>query len=139
MRRIVILTAVLVVLASTSACSAGSGGEEIDITGNWELLNGSVDGEAIPLLDTSPVTLNVTDDEIGGTSACNSYGARMVLDGAEISLSDLVSTLMMCTPEVMAVEIPYTAALAQVNAVTFDGDTLVMTGPGVELRFARAG
>ena len=102
-------------------------------------MNGSVDGEAIPLLDGSPVTLNVTADEIGGTSACNSYERRMVLDGAEISLTDLVSTLMACTPEVMAVEVPYTAALAQVNAVTFDGDTLVLTGPGVELRFARAG
>jgi heat shock protein HslJ len=136
MRRILILTAFL---ALTSACSAESGGAGMDITGSWELVNGSVDGEAIPLIDSSPVTLDVTDIGIGGTSACNSYAADMVLDGAEISLGDLESTLMMCTPEVMAVEVPYTAALAQVNAVSFDGDTLVLTGPGVKLRFARAG
>ena len=136
MRRTIILTTFL---AFACACSAESGGQEIDITGNWELLNGSVDGEVIPLIESSPVTLNVDGTEIGGTSACNSYGAQMVLSGAEISLSDLASTLMMCTPEVMAVEVPYTAALAQVNAVAFEGEALVLTGPGVELRFARTG
>ena len=46
---------------------------------------------------------------------------------------------MMCTPEVMDVEIPYTAALSEIDTVAIDGDQLVMTGSGIELRFAPVG
>lgn len=137
MSRIILSIALLAFIA---ACSSGEAvPEEIDITGNWQLATGSVDGQAIPLIDGSPVTLNITGTEIGGTSSCNSYGGQFILDGSAISIGDLSTTLMMCTPEVMAVEIPYTAALSEVDTVAFDGDDLVMTGPGIELRFSPAG
>ena len=76
---------------------------------------------------------------MGGTSACNSYGGPFVLDGASISVGDLVSTLMMCAPEVMTVEVPYVAALSEVDSVAFDGDELVLTGPEIELRYSPIG
>ena len=98
-----------------------------------------MDGAAIPLVEGSPVTLNITGTELGGTSACNSYGGQFVLDGASISVGDLMSTLMMCAPEAMAVEVPYMAALREVDTVAFDGDELVLTGPGIELRYSPAG
>lgn len=130
----------IALLAIIAACSAGeSVPEEIDITGNWQLSAGSVDGQAIPLIDGTPVTLNITGTEIGGSSACNSYGGQFILDGSAISIGDLSTTLMMCTPEVMAVEIPYGAAISEVDTVAFDGDDLLLTGPGIELRFAPAG
>jgi heat shock protein HslJ len=136
MRRITLLISLLAVLAACS--STGTPSEELDITGNWQLVSGTVDGQAIPLIDGSPVTLNVTGTEIGGTSACNSYGGQFILDGSSISIGDLVTTLMMCTPDVMAVETPYTTALPEVDAVAIDGDRLILTGPGVELTFAPA-
>ena len=120
------------------ACSSASP-DDIDITGNWQLVSGSLDGQAIPSIDGNPVTFNVTGTQVGGTSGCNSYGGEMVLDGTSISIGDLTSTLMMCTPDVMEVEIPYTAALPVVETVALDGGQLVLTGPGVELRFAAAG
>jgi heat shock protein HslJ len=135
MRRILLLIALF---AFVTACSAATE-EEIDITGNWQLVSGSVDGQAIPLTDDSPVTLNATGTEVGGTSACNSYGGQFILDGSSISIGDLFTTLMMCTPDVMDVEIPYTAALPEVDTAAIDGDQLVMTGPGIELRFSPAG
>ncbi|HUP14733.1 MAG TPA: META domain-containing protein [Acidimicrobiia bacterium] len=134
MRRIILLIALFSVV---TACASATE-DEIDITGNWQLSSGSVDGQAIPLIDSSPVTLNVTGTEIGGTSACNSYGGRFILDGSSISIGDLMTTLMTCTPDVMDVEIPYTAALAEVDTVAIDSDQLVMTGPGIELRFSPA-
>jgi heat shock protein HslJ len=132
MRRIILTIALF---ASVTGCASATE-DEIDITGNWQLVSGSVDGQAIPLIDGSPVTFNVTGTEIGGTSACNSYGGRFILDGSSISIGDLMTTLMMCTPDVMAVEIPYTAALQEVDTVAVDSGQLVMTGPGIELRFA---
>lgn len=128
----------ITLFAFVTGCASATT-DEIDMTGNWQLVSGSVDGQAIPLIDGSPVTLNVTGTEIGGTSACNSYGGQFILDGSSISTGDLVTTLMMCTPDVMEVEIPYTAALPEVDTVAFDGDQLVMTGPGIELRFSPAG
>ena len=116
------------------ACSSPAA-EDIDVDGDWQLVAGSVNGEAIPLIEDSPVRLNITGTQIGGTSGCNSYGGQLVLDGSGISIGDLTSTLMMCTPDVMAVEIPYTAALPEVDTVALDGDGLVLTGPGIELRF----
>jgi heat shock protein HslJ len=118
-----------------TACGSAAE-DEIDITGSWQLSSGSVDGQPIPLIDGSPVTLNVTGTEIGGSSACNSYGGQFILDGTAISIGDLMSTMMMCTPEVMEVEIPYTAALPEVDTVAFNGDQLVLTGPGIELTFS---
>ena len=135
MRRIISLIALFAFLTACSAATA----DEIDITGNWQLASGSVDGQAIPLIAGSPVTLNITGTELGGTSACNSYGGQFALDGSSMSIGDLVTTLMMCTPEVMDVEIPYTAALPEIDMVAIDGDHLVMTGPGIELRFSPAG
>ena len=134
------VTQLVVLLAIASACSAGGASpEEIDLTGNWQLSSGSVDGELLPLIDASPVTLNVTGTELGGSSACNSYGGHFILDGATISIGDLVSTLMMCTPEAMDVEVPYLEALRKVDTVAVDGDELTLTGSGIELRYSAAG
>jgi heat shock protein HslJ len=134
------ITQLVVFLVVASACSASEAiPEEIDLTGNWQLLSGSVDGEALPLIDGSPVTLNITGTELGGSSACNSYGGHFILDGASISIGDLVSTLMMCGPEAMDVEVPYLEALRKVDTVAVDGDELTLTGPGIELRYSAVG
>lgn len=129
----------VVLLAFVSACaSAGSDPTEVDITGEWVLGSGTVDGQAIPQMEGSRVTLNITGTDIGGTSGCNSYGGQFTLDGSAISIGDLMSTLMACSPEVMAVEVPFTDALSRVDTVAIDEGDLVMTGPGIELRFVAA-
>ena len=125
----------IALFALVTGCSSATT-DEIDMTGNWQLVSGSVDGQDIPLIDGSPVSLKVTGTEIGGSSACNSYGGQFILDGSSISIGDLSTTLMMCTPDVMDVEIPYTAALSEVDTVALEGGQLVLTGPGIELTFS---
>lgn len=133
------LSLLFAVLFFVPACSSmGSAPTEVDITGDWMLESGTVDGEPIPQIDGSPVTLNVTGTDLGGTSGCNSYGGQFTLDGSAISIGDLVSTLMACSPEVMAVEVPFTHALSRVDTVAIERGDLVMTGPGIELRFVAA-
>lgn len=137
MNRISLLVALLAV---ATACASGEAlPEEIDITGNWQLVSGSLEGAALPLIEGSPVTLDITGTELGGRSACNSYGGQFVLDGASILIGDLMHTLIACAPEAMAVEVPYLEALGKVDTVAVDGDELILNGPGIELRYSAVG
>lgn len=136
-----------VVLFLVAACGLGSAppptgpaapigpGEPLDATGTWRLASGTTDGIAIPLLPEYPVTLIVEGSRIGGTSACNGYGAELVVENGRTVLGGLGSTDMACEPEVMASEMAYTAALARVDAAAMDGEALVLSGPGISLRF----
>lgn len=107
----------------------------VDATGTWRLEAGTTDGVAIPLVPEYPVTLIVKGSQIGGTSACNGYGAELVVENGRTVVGAMSSTAMGCEPEVMASEMAYTAALARVDAATMDGEALVLSGPGVSLRF----
>lgn len=107
----------------------------LDATGVWRLEAGTNGGVAVPLLPAYPVTLIVEGSRIGGTSACNGYGAELVVENGRTMVGQMDSTQMACEPDVMASEIAYTAALARVDAAAMDGDDLVLSGPGVALRF----
>jgi len=109
--------------------------DPLDATGVWRLESGTTDGVAVPLLPAYPVTLIVQGSRVGGTSACNGYGAELVVENGRTVVGGMGSTAMACEPEVMASEMAYTAALARVDAATMDGDALVLSGPGVSLRF----
>ena len=45
---------------------------------------------------------------------------------------------MACEEPIMTLEGAYLAGLAKIDAARMDGDALVLTGPGTELRFERA-
>lgn len=128
------LAAVIVAVATLvlAACGGGSsaGG---DAEGSWRLAEGVVDGATIDVPDTHPVTLVVEGDEWGGIASCNHYGGTWTGSGVD----ELSHTEMGCEPaEAMAAEAAYLGGLARVRTVTRDGDALVLTGDGVELRFA---
>lgn len=112
--------------------------------GIWQLTSATVDGAPLGLLDTHPVTITVTGPgTIGGSSACNSYAGGYTLGsgadggGVAITVGSMEMTAMACFPdEVNTLESAYLAALARVGAVARAGEELVLTGDGVELRFA---
>lgn len=104
--------------------------------GTWQLISGTADGTDLSLLDSHPITIVATDDGIGGTAACNSYGGTAVIDGDSITLDTLFQTEMACMPdETMALESAYLAALSRVDTIAVDGTTLTLTGEGVTLTF----
>ena len=121
--------------AGTAPGQAGDG-DPIGDT-EWVLTAAEVDGAPLELLDTHPVTLVRTDDGIGGTAACNSYGGAMTIDGSTIAFGDLFQTEMACDPPAaMDLEAAYLAALSRVDTASVDPAALTLSGDGVTLTFA---
>lgn len=134
MRRFVLLlVGVLALVACGSGTGAGAGGA--DVEGEWQLRSGTTDGTAIPQPDGPGATLDVSGDRASGTAFCNHWFATVRADGPGFALEGIGSTEMACRPDVMAAERAYLTALAAVDTATVDGEELVLTGEGVDLRF----
>jgi heat shock protein HslJ len=133
-------TSVVAIALVLAACGGGGGAAptasaepDLDLTGSWELTAGT----GVPIVEDYPITLSFTGSDVGGISACNQYGGQVSLAGGEFSIEGLGGTDMACEPAVMAAEQGYMASLVQVSRVSRDGEELVLSGPDVELRFAR--
>ena len=96
---------------------------------------GGPEGE-VRLVDGYRITLTVNGGEVGGTSACNTYGGPLDSDDDSFAVKGGLSmTEMGCNPKVMEAEASYLAALGDVDSASRDGDTLTLTGPDTELLF----
>ena len=141
------LLAVLLVASLLAGCGGGgvaptaplspspsAGGDPV---GSWQLVEREGPGGPIVLVDDFPITLTISGSTITGR-ACNSYGASIVPVGEGIELRDLGMTAMACVNDgVMDAEAAYTAALQGVRDIGTEGEELVLTGPGIALRFVR--
>lgn len=127
-----LLVLLLVGCGGTGPASPSAPGE---LQGSWQLAMGSMDGQRLRTLPDNPVTLTIEGADIGGISACNSYGGRLTLVGGRLEILDLGMTAMGCAEEVMAVETGFMAALDRVSGISRDDEELVLNGAGVELRF----
>ncbi len=135
--KLLTLTLATLLLLSLAACGEEQppGGDPFgDAT--WQLVSGTVDGTALVLVDGRLVTLRVTNGEIGGTAACNSYGGPITIDNGVVVIGAVFMTEMACPDDgVMELEAAYLAALVRINGVALADDEFVLTGEGVELRF----
>ncbi|CUR61893.1 conserved exported hypothetical protein [metagenome] len=128
----------LALVLTVAACSAFGGEPDVDLRGTWVLISGrTADGRLVVTPDTH-VTLTFDDDGLGGTAPCNDYGADFDLDGSSFDVlgPGIEQTLMGCGEEQEALESSYLSALADVDTVTRDGDTLTMTGEDIELELS---
>jgi heat shock protein HslJ len=125
----------LAACGSGGAPSSSPSGERFDPQGSWQLTSGRAGGAEIPIVDDHPITLTIEGSQIGGTSACNTYGGRLTVTGGRLEITELGMTMMGCDQPAMAAEAAYTSALAGVNSIGNGGDELVLRGPDVELRF----
>lgn len=129
----------MILVMLLSGCSLLSGGSSASLDGEWQLQAGTNQGQPIPIPAGSTVTLAIDGTQAGGTAACNSYGSKIQVSGSSISISELLQTEMACLDNrLMALESAYLAALARVTTAARDEDSLVLTGPQVELRFILA-
>lgn len=134
MRRAAILLLLAGLVAGVAACGGGATAGP-DVTGEWQLTEGTVDGATLPQPPGLPATLAFDDGELRGRSFCNHLFASYRLDGASIRWDGLGGTEMGCDPAVMAAETAFVAALERVTTVATEGADLVLTGEAVRLRF----
>jgi len=136
MRRSLVSLAIMALVLT--ACADAGGSTNGDPTGTeWELQSGTLDGEAVPIIDTHPITLAFTEDTAGGIAACNSYGGEYQISGDEITIAAVFQTEMACTPdETMESEQIYLSALVRVETFAISDGMLTLSGEGVELIFA---
>jgi len=124
MKRLALLA---VIAAGCTACLGSDFADSVE--GSWQLTEGTVNGEAIPILDSHPITITFDSEQVGGTASCNSYGGTYHLDGPTISFSNLAMTEMACMPEeTMIAEQLYASGLTMVDTLTLD-ETLVLDDP----------
>ncbi|MDT0275004.1 META domain-containing protein [Blastococcus goldschmidtiae] len=140
-RAVPLLAVVLLGGAAAAGCAGGAGAADaadaadVGPTGTWQLSSGTVDDAALPRPEDARATLDLDDGEAGGTAFCNRWFAGYELDGSAFALSGIGRTEIGCAPEVMAAERAYLDALGAVDSLATDGEELVLTGDGVELRF----
>jgi heat shock protein HslJ len=130
-----LLIAVALLLAGCAGLGPGAGEDTGPPDGDWELADGTGPDGPIELVEGHVPTLTIDGEDWGGT-VCNSYGATVRVDGAELTVTELMHTEMACTPdEAMRSEAAYFDALQ--GAETYDVSTgmLVLRGPEVELVF----
>jgi heat shock protein HslJ len=139
-----ILLPLLVIAIVVAACGADTGASPspsapgaVDADGEWRLVRGTSDGVAIPMVPDVDITMTIDGSQISGRSACNQYGGEIVVADGRVQFGSMFMTEMACDEPIMASEAAYHAALGKVRAASLDGDTLTLSGPGVELVYER--
>lgn len=138
--RISLGVAAVLALVALAGCADGSGApgsrpEPEDFQGRWHLVSGRDAEGAFPAVQGRRVTLVWDAEGVGGTSACNLYGATVEVDGDEVRFTNPSGTEMACEPDVMEVERRYLAALTASERARRAGDALTLSGPDVALEF----
>lgn len=97
---------------------------------DWVLEAYSTGSDAVSsvIAGTTVTAKFAADGSVTGNAGCNHYGGSYSLDGANLSVSSLYSTLMYCeTPGVMEQEETFMGHLANVSSYRVDGDRLTLT------------
>jgi len=134
----IIATMAIILLNACGVSPGASSGATLAGT-QWLLTGLEQNGVEQPLVQGTKLTLQFGDGTVGGSAGCNSFGGTYVVNGQNLTISDLRQTLMACDPPtIMQQETRYTTALLQAQSFALQGTTLTITNPGGTLRFTRA-
>ncbi|MGA9594878.1 MAG: META domain-containing protein [Acidimicrobiia bacterium] len=135
-----------VVIAFLDAVRGGIVSPVLPTYGTWLLDSGTVSGQALAPVPDHPITLQIERDAASGFAGCNGYyypatfaDGLWTWTGGTPSVTDLS-----CqdaggeTPAaVIKTEADYLQGLRAVTGYSLEGEALVLSGDGVELRFVR--
>ena len=94
---------------------------------NWTLEYFVIGGDAVSsLLADTTITAIIGNDEIAGDATCNSYTGAVNIDGAAITVGEIITTKMACDIG-MEQESQYLETLAAVSTWRIEGSTLTLS------------
>ena len=102
-----------------------AGGEQPQAGAIYQLdwyLNGS--GEQAPVLPQTEITAEFLVDKIAGSAGCNRYTASITVNGNQIQVGSIASTMMACPEPVMKQEQEYLQSLQTAASFEMSGDSL---------------
>ena len=125
----------------TLTLTDASGGEAVayaaqtpaSLEGEWEVtgyLVGSGETAAVtsPIVDTQVVVTFGPDGIVSGTAGCNQFSGGYGVEGSNITIGPLMSTMMACADELMAQEAALMAALEGAATWSVSGSTAEIRG-----------
>jgi len=103
------------------------------LEGAWEVtgyLIGSGETAAVtsPLVDTHPVITFGPDGILSGTAGCNQFSGGYGVEGSDITIGPLMSTMMACEEELMTQEAAIMVALEGAATWSVTGSTAELRG-----------
>ncbi len=90
---------------------------------DWYL---NAQGEQTAVLPGTEITLAFMDGRVAGNSGCNQYSGGAEINGNQIKLGGMMSTMMACEETIMQQEQAYLAALGSAASFEISGETLTM-------------
>lgn len=98
------------------------------LIGTWKLTSFGLAGTLSSALADVEAILTFNDDgTLTGTSGCNDFGGKYVVDGDQITFNEVVSTLKLCDTPLMEQEEAMTLALTETATYQLEGNTLTIT------------
>lgn len=106
---------------------AGENGQELENT-HWQLVSFDTTDSETPVVEGSEITIQFdADGQVNGSAGCNSYGGVYRVEQGQVSIAEVVSTLMACTDTaIMDQEAQYLAALHTTGEFELNGDRLLI-------------
>jgi heat shock protein HslJ len=110
------------------------------LTGAWKLTSiGTGDVVSSALADVEAGLTFNEDGSVTGTSGCNDFGGKYVVEGDQITFSEVISTLKLCDTSIMEQEEAIQQVLTETAAYQIEGDTLTLTKNDRVLVLTRSG
>jgi len=95
---------------------------------SWKLATVEAVGASNTPLAGSEITLDFSaDGQVSGSAGCNRYNGPYKLNGDQITIGMLATTMMMCPDDIMAQEQGYLKLLQTPGTAAKQGDNLVLT------------
>lgn len=125
--------------------STASGGDAMwgglidpGLIGPWQLVDGSLDGQAFAPMDASSVTFAIRGHVAGGDGGCNTYATDpLSVTPDAITIPGVISHLASCPGGRNVVEARFFEALRQVSTWRLAAGRLELSGDGAQLMFRR--
>jgi len=102
--------------------------ENAALEGTDWVLSGIAQGDAVvnTWIDAD-ITIKFSDGQASGNAGCNSYSGGYEIEGANLNMSQLISTMMACEEEISQREAEFLAALATVSQYRTEMSQLILS------------